>query len=315
MTFQWPLMLLSLLLLPLLAGLYLLAQRRRRAYAVRFTNLALLKQVAGPGPGLRRHIPPALYLLGAAALLLGLARPTAVMAVPREQASVVLAIDISSSMAAEDLNPTRMAAAQMAAHAFVDSLPEDTRIALVSFHIFASVNVPLTRDHEMIRRGIDMLTPGGATAMGDGLYLALDQLAMRSTVETDPENPGPTLVLLLSDGESNRGIDPFTAAERARGDGVPVYTVGIGQRGQTAYVKDTPVGLDEKTLLAMAEMTGGSYFYAAETSQLTEIYTNLGSQFGWEEEQTEVTALVAGVGAVFIVAAGILGLLWFQQFP
>jgi Ca-activated chloride channel homolog len=307
--------LLSLLLLPLLAGLYLLAQRRRRVYAVRFTNLTLLKQVAGPGPGLRRHIPPALYLLGAAALLLGLARPTAVIAVPREQASVVLAIDISSSMAAEDLNPSRMAAAQMAAHAFIDRMPKDTRIALVTFHIFASVNVPLTRDHEMIRRGIDMLTPGGATAVGDGLYLALDQLAMRGLDETDPENPGPTLVLLLSDGESNRGIDPFTAAERARGDGVPVYTVGIGQRGQTAYVKDTPVGLDEKTLLAMAEMTGGSYFYAAETDELTEIYANLGSQFGWEEEQTEITALVAGVGALFIVAAGLLGLLWFQQFP
>jgi Ca-activated chloride channel homolog len=313
MTFEWPIMLLSLLLIPLMAGLYYLAQRRRRAYAVRFTNLALLKQVAGPGPGIRRHIPPALYLLGAAALLLGLARPTTVIAVPREQAAVVLAIDISSSMAADDLQPDRLTAARLAARAFVDRMPPDTRISLVTFHIFASVNVPLTRERQQIQRGIDQLTPGGATAMGDGLFLSLEQLALRADEEGG--ETGPAIVLLLSDGESNRGIDPLTAAERAQAEGIKVYTIGIGQRGKTTVVKDTPVGLDEDTLKSVAEMTGGYYFYAAETSELTEIYANLGSEVGWEEEKTEITALVAGVGALFLIAAGLLSLYWFQQFP
>jgi Ca-activated chloride channel homolog len=312
MTFEWPGMLLSLLLIPVLAALYLLAQRRRRVYAVRFTNLALLKKVAGEGPGIRRHIPPALYLLGSAALLFGLARPTIVVAVPREQASVVLAVDISSSMAAEDMQPDRISAARQAAKAFVNRLPRDTRIALVTFHIFASVNVPLTREHGQIQKGIDMLTAGGSTALGDGLYLSLDQLALRLDEETEP---GPALVVLLSDGESNRGIDPLIAAERARIEGITVYTVGIGQRGEIAVVKDTEVGLDEDTLKQIAEMTGGYYFYAAETSELTEIYTTLGSQVGWEEERTEITALISGVGALFLIAAGMLSLFWFQQFP
>lgn len=314
MTFEWPYVLFSLALIPLLIGLYALAQRRRRTYAVRFTNLALLKEVAGRGPGVRRHIPPMLFLLGLAALLISLARPVAVIAVPRDQAAVMLVMDVSGSMAANDLQPNRLTAAKQAARAFVDQLPPNIQVGLVSFSSVANVLTPPTQDRFALTQAIDSLHARGGTATGDGLNLALDQLTQRPASENG-QRP-PALVVLLSDGQTTTGSPPEEAARRAATEQIKVYTVGIGQRGAVPLVDGRlPVGLDEAALQNIAEGTGGTYFYAAESNQLQRIYSDLGSQISWVEERTEVTAIVSAVGAVFLTVAGLLSLRWMQQLP
>jgi Ca-activated chloride channel family protein len=313
MTFQWPYLLFSLALIPLLCVFYLLAQRRRRTYAVRFTNLALLTEVVGRTPGLRRHIPPLLFLLGLAALCISLARPMAVIAIPRDQTTVMLVLDVSGSMAATDLQPNRLTAAQEAAHAFVDSLPPNFQVGLVSFNEHPYINVPPTHDRALLQRAIAQLRPFGGTAIGEGLHLALDQVAQRST-DKDAQQP-PSVVVLLSDGQSQQGRPPESAAARAAGEQVRVYTVGIGQRGETVFVQGRPAFLDEATLQMIASETGGEYFYAAETDTLEQIYADLGSQISWVEEHTEVTALASGVGTLLLLASGLLSLRWFQQLP
>jgi Ca-activated chloride channel family protein len=314
MTFQWPFALAALALLPLLGGLYALAQRRRRAYALRFTNLALLAEVAPRSPGFRRHVPPLLYLASLTALLISLARPSAALATPRNETAVMLAIDVSGSMAAQDISPNRMAAAQRAAHEFVAGLPSDTQVGLVSFASAASLRVPLTRDRAALDRAIDALQANGGTAIGDGLDVALDQLAQRP-LNADGQRP-PSTVVLLSDGESNAGTPPDQAASRAAAANIGVQTIGIGERGRTAIVgRGQRVGLDEAALQRMAETTGGQYFYAAEAGQLQGIYRDLSRQIGWVTEWTEVTFLFAGVGAALMSIAGLLGLRWFQQIP
>jgi Ca-activated chloride channel family protein len=310
MTFQWPLALLLLVLVPMLIGLYLLAQRRRQRYAVRFTNLALLHTVVGRGPGRRRHIPAALFLLGVAALLTALARPTGVIAVPRDEATIMIVMDVSGSMAADDLQPDRMAAARQAARAFVQALPDYARVGLVSFSTRARVDAAPTSDHTAVLRAIDRLTPDGGTAIGDGLDLALDQLAAGTA-----DHPAPGLVVLLSDGQSSAGIAPETAAARAASVHVKVYTVGVGQRGAVPVVHGQAVRLDETALRQIATTTGASYFYAEESGKLQQIYADLGVQIGWGEERTEITALVSALGTLLVLGGGLLSLRWFQRLP
>uniref|UniRef100_A0A831TAW0 VWA domain-containing protein n=1 Tax=Thermorudis peleae TaxID=1382356 RepID=A0A831TAW0_9BACT len=315
MTFQWPYLLASLVLVPLLLLVYVLAQRRRQAYALRFTNLALLAAVAGPRPGLRRHVPPLLFLLGLTALLLSLARPTAVIALPQDQAHVVIVLDVSGSMRADDLRPNRLAAAIQATEALLESLPGQAQVGVVTFNSDGSVLVPLTRDRGAVREALAGLRADGGTAIGDGLDRALDLLEPRAE-ERGNEPPPPSVIILLSDGESREGMPPALAAERARELGVTVQTVGIGERGRRILLDGrTQVGLDEATLRQIAEMTGGRYFYAAETTELEEIYAGLGSQVRWVEERTEITALVTGAGALFLIAGGLLSLRWFQRLP
>lgn len=313
MTFEWPLLLWSLVLLPVLGGLYLMAQRRRRAYAVRFTNLALLRQVAGRGPGIRRHLPPLLFLLGLAALLVSLARPQAIVQVPRDQSTIMLVMDVSGSMMADDLAPTRMAAAQQAAQGFVDQLPPNFQVGLVNFNSDAQVMMPLTHNHDNVQRAIGQLRAQGGTAIGEGLHLALDQLAQRPVNEQGQRPPG--MVVMLSDGQSQVGRLPEDAAARAQEEDIRVYTVGVGQRGAQVYVQGRLVELDERSLEEVASQTGGSYFYAAEAGVLQNIYADLGSQISWIEERTEVTAFASALGAVLLMIGGLLSLWWFQQFP
>ncbi len=313
MSFEWPFLLFGLLLVPLAIAAYLLAQRRRRTYAVRFTNLALLGSVVGKKPDLRRHVPPLLFLLGLAALLVSLARPSAVIAVPRENATVLLMIDVSGSMAADDLKPSRMEAAKSAAEKFVASLPKDVQVGVISFNASARLNAPLGRDHAAATRAIASLTANGGTAIGDGLSLALDQLARRPADPSGQRPPG--LVVLLSDGQSTDGSPPSRAAARAQAEGIKVFTVGIGERGAAPRLGGRVVGLDESTLRSIAEQTGGRYFYAAERAELEGIYAALGSQIGWVEERTEVTALFGALSTLLLVAGGLLGLRWTQQFP
>lgn len=313
MTFQWPFLLLGLALVPVLLALYLLAQRRRRAYALRFTNLDLLKEVAGPGPGFRRHVPPLLYLLGVMALLLSIARPMAVIAVPEDQTTIMLVMDVSASMTANDLAPNRMIAAKQAAKAFVDELPQNIQVGLVTFSSNAQINTPPTDDRYAVIEAIDGLRANGGTAIGEGLHLALDALAERPIDEGG--QPAPGVVVLLSDGESSLGRTPETAMDRAREAEVKVYTVGVGQRGAIVRIGRQEVRLDEATLQNIAAATGGQYFYAAESGRLADIYADLGSMVSWVEERTEITALVSAVGTLFLILGGAFSLRWLNQLP
>ena len=327
MTFEWPLLLWSLALVPIMLGLYVAAQRRRRAYAVRFTNLSLLREVVGRRPGLRRHIPPIFFLLGLAVLLVALARPSTVIAVPRDGADVMLVIDVSGSMVATDLQPTRMEAAKQAAQKFVQALPEGTRVGLVSFSNRARLDAPLTRDHASVVSAIQRLQAEGGTAIGDGLGLALDVMqrdahaaktanggTAAQTSATDAGHGGT--IVLLSDGASSVGQPPQQAASRAAQAGIKVNTVGIGQRNSGALVNGrVPVDLDERTLQDIARTTGGEYFYAAQNFDLEQIYSNIGSQMSWTEERTEVTALFSAFGTLLLLAAGMFSLRWMHGLP
>jgi Ca-activated chloride channel family protein len=314
MTFEWPLLLISLVLVPLLIIVYLIAQRRRRRYAVRFTNLALLHSVVGKGPGFRRHLPPLLYLLGLTALLVSLARPVAMLAAPREQADVMLVLDVSGSMTATDLQPNRMSAAQQAAQGFIDSLPTHARVGLVSFSNVTNLAAPLTHDREVVQQALNGLRASGGTAIGDGLARALEHLEQRPS-NAEGQRP-PAQIVLLSDGESAAGLSADVAAEQAAQAQVQVTTIGIGQRGATPTIRNNQaVGLDEETLRLIAERTGGEYFYAAEAGQLEQIYANLGTTITWVEERTEITAILAALGALFVIVGGLFALRWFQQFP
>lgn len=314
MTFQWPWLLIGLVLIPFLLIVYLVMQWRRRKYAVRFTNLALLSEVVGKGPGIRRHIPPVLFLLALTNLLISLARPEAIIRIPKETTSVMVVLDVSGSMQADDLKPTRMDAAKEAAHTLIDALPENMLVGLASFNTGASLNAPLSRDHRMVHQAVDTLYANGGTAIGEGLFIALDQLATRPS--DDQGQKGPALVVLLSDGASQAGRSPAQAAERAKNEGIKVYTVGVGQRGASPMLRSGQrVTLDEQTLQAIAAATEGEYFYAAEASELQKIYADLGSQVSWIEEKTEVTAIFSAIGTVFLIIAGALSLIWFARLP
>jgi Ca-activated chloride channel family protein len=328
MTFEWPLLLWSLALVPILLLLYVLAQRRRRMYALRFTNLALLRDVVGRRPGLRRHIPPLFFLLGVGALLFSLARPSAVIAVPRDQADVMLVVDTSGSMTANDLRPSRMEAARQAAEKFVQALPPNTRVGLVEFSSRARVASPLTRDRAVVLSSIKTLDAEGGTAIGDGLAMALDVLRREATEGTATASgaaPGaapssteatPGTVVLLSDGASSAGQPPQQAATRANQAGVVVHTVGIGERNSGARVGGrTPAELDERTLQEIARTTGGEYFYAAQAGDLERIYTSIGSRMSWTEERTEVTALMSALGTFLLIVAGLFSLRWLHGLP
>ena len=313
MSFEVPLALLGLALIPVLGGIYWLAQRRRRAYAVRFTNLALLGQVAPRGPGLRRHLPAALFLLSLAALLVSFARPQATISVPKERSNVMLVIDTSGSMQATDVSPSRLQAAQSAARSLVDALPPNASVGLIGFNSGAYVAAPLTTDRGDLYGPLRGLRAQGGTASGDGMNLALDQL---SEAGRDSGKRPPSMIVLLTDGVSNAGTSPDDAAARAASEHIPVETVGIGQRGGSVYVRGQDVGgVDELELQSIAQATDGQYFYASEAGQLQRIYSTLGSQFGWRQEHADLTVPTAVAATLVLVACAAVSLRWFRLLP
>ena len=328
MSFAWPAFLWSLLLVPAAGVLHLLAQRRRKRHAVRFTNLELLANLVPNAPGWRRHLPPVLLLMALSALLLGLARPQATVLVPREEANVVLLMDVSGSMEATDVSPNRLVAAQEAAGAFLDRLPDDLRVGLVTFSEREQVLALPTADHAAVRDALRALEAGGGTAMGDGLLRAteISQLGVGEGQGRDVRNANergdegvPAAVVLFSDGASTDGeTEPEAAAERARTLGVPVFTVALGTEEGTVEGPDgqgVPVPPDAETLRRIAEGTGGEFFASASEADLVRVYRNLGSSLGFVEEEREVTAAFAAAGAVLILAGGALSTLWFGRLP
>lgn len=310
-----PVFLFGLLAIPLLIAGYVLAQLRRRAYTIRFTNLALLSSVVRRSPGVRRHLPPAMFLLGATALVAGLSVPVLQLEIARNSADVVLVIDVSGSMQATDVAPTRLGAAKSAAATLIDQLPGSDRIALVSFDTQATVRQGLTTDRDAVKAALAGLVPGSATALGDGLALALNQLnATGRTASGARERPA--MIVVLTDGVSNQGSDPLAVAQQVAAAKVPVQTIGIGLRNGSATVRGEPVGgVDETTLKAIAAATGGNYYYAQAAGELQSIYANLATQVGWQFQEVNlmVPLLIGGISLV-VLGAGV-SLFLFRVLP
>jgi len=319
MTFQWPVMLLGLALVPVLAAAYVWGLRRPARRPVAFTQLVLVQQAVESSRRWRRHVPAALAALALTAVVLALARPIAPMPVPAVQNTVVLSIDVSRSMLADDLPPNRMEAAKAAAIEFVHSLPRGLKVGLVTFSSYAVVIVPPTADRGRVVDAIGLLSTEFATAIGDGLLEAVWTLPGRQRpaspfAPAPPPRPPvpPGTVVLLSDGQSNRGVLPQDAARIAREQEARVYTVGIGTPegtflnlgGRSIWVR-----LDEDTLREIAEITGGSYYHARSVLELRRVYRRLSQTIGWESRPTEVSALAAGAAALLLVGAVGLSLL------
>jgi Ca-activated chloride channel homolog len=319
-SFASPSFLWLLLLIPLAAALYVLAQRRRVRYAARFTNLDLLANVVDASPGRRRHLPAVLALAALAALLLALARPEMTVAVARDEATVVLALDTSGSMMATDVTPSRLAAAQAAASKFLDGLPERVRVGVVSFETGASVLVPPTDDRDSVRSALDGMEAQGGTALGEAIVRSTELAPEEGTRGADGEQVFS--ILLLSDGENSVGIDPASATERAKEAGIPIYTVALGTDEGIVEVPDdagflhrVEVPPDRETLERIADETGGEYFEALTDSDLADVYEEIGSQVAYDDRKREVTAAFAGVGAVLLTVGAALSLLWFGRIP
>ena len=324
MSFAWPLMLLTLALIPVLVLAYLLVQRRRVKYAMRFTNLDLLANVVDRSPGWRRHLPPVFALLSLAALLIALARPETTIAVPRDEASVVLAIDVSGSMMATDVPPTRLAAAKEAASRFVAGLPERFGVGLVSFSTGATALAEPTDDRAEILDEIDGLEAHTGTAIGDAIATAIDLAPMdeNGTIPTGKDGKPLVSVLLLSDGASTQGISTNDAIGLAKDAGIAVHTIALGTDAGTVTVPNAlgepqtvSVAPDRETLEEIAGETGGTYFDAPTEQDLDSVYEAVGSQVAWDEEKQEVTVAFTGAGAVLLLLASGLSALWFGRLP
>lgn len=353
MQFHWPELLWSLLLLPLAVLAYLAALRRRRKAALTYPSLSLIRPALGAGQRIRRHIPPALLLLAWTAALVGLARPTARVTLPADYMTLVLAMDVSRSMLAQDVEPSRILAAQAAAKAFVSDLPANVRVGIVTFAGNAQLVQQVTDNKEDLLAAIDRFELQRATATGSGLLVALNTLLPESGIDVESviygsgfrapgsasagrsldrregeapprKEPEPVpvgsytagAIVLLSDGRRTTGPDPLDMAKLAANCGVRVYTVAFG----------TPHGVipgyegwsffarvDEETLQAVAQITGAEFFRAANANDLKQVYEHLSSKFALETRDTEVTALFAAAAFVLVLLAAGLSLRWYRR--
>jgi len=327
-------MLLLLGLIPLGVVLYVRLQRRRRL-AASYGSLGLLQGTGGRQLGMRRHIPPALFLAGLTILTVALARPQTVVSLPREEGTVILAFDVSGSMAADDMKPSRMEAAKAAARDFVQRQPPSVQIGIVAFSDSGFNVQPPTSDKDAILASIDRLTPERGTSLANGILISLKTIASASgPVQSSSENPAATeaptptpvpkgtytsaVIVLLTDGENNESPDPLAAAQTAADRGVRIYTVGIGSAaGTTLHINGFTVHtqLDEATLQQISQITDGTYFNAENQQDLRKIYDNLDPQLTIKPEKMEVTSIFAGASILIMLIGGSFSLLWFSRLP
>ena len=324
MTFLSPWWLLALVPVAVLALTYLLLQRRRQRYAVRFASLPMLDRVVPRQPRWRRHVPAALLLLAFTGLGLAAARPEMTLRLPYDRATVVVAIDTSGSMRADDVAPNRLEAAKAAAVAFVDELPDTVNVGVVSFAGSSAVVAPPTTDHARVEQQIASLTPGpGGTAIGEAVATAVDQIERMAAPEgADPDGAGgadgevvPARIVLLSDGGNTAGRSPEAGASAALDAGVPVSTIAYGTADGTipGARGQSPVPVDEESLRDLAGSTGGTAYVAATGEELRDVYADIGSSIGWRTEQREVTPYLAVAGLVAGLGAAALALRWFSR--
>lgn len=312
MNFLTPLGLLALLPVPALIIGYLIMQRRRERYAVRFASLPMLDRVVPRRPRWRRHLVAGLVITALTVLGLAAARPELMLRVPYDRATVMLAIDTSGSMAATDVSPNRLEAAKSAAVAFVDQLPETVNVGVVSFAGSAAVVAPPSTDHDVVQRQIAGLArAGGGTAIGEGVITSIDQIVRMA--ETADNSEVPARIVLLSDGGNTAGRSPEQAAQLAGDAGVPVSTIAYGTNGGSISGGRSPVPVDAESLQALADATGGRAYTAESGEQLREIYADIGSSIGWRTEPREVTPYLAVIALVLTAGAGALSLRWFAR--
>jgi Ca-activated chloride channel family protein len=310
-----PVWLLALLAIPLALAVEWLLARRRRRYAVRFPALPILAAVAGGGARWRRWIPAALLLAALAGMAVAMTRPERTVAVPIDKASVMLVTDTSNSMLADDVDPTRLEAAQAAARSFVDEVPAGLEVGAVAYSTGPYNVLSPTDDKGEVRSLIDSLSPDGATATGDALQAALDQL---KDVHGRDGRRAPAAIVLLSDGQTTAGRDPIEVARIARRLRVPVYTVALGTPTGTIPGpggSSVSVPPDPETLRRISELTGGQAFTVGDAEALRAVYQRLGSRIGSRKETREMTAGFAAIGAVLLAGALAASMRWGPRFP
>jgi Ca-activated chloride channel family protein len=344
-SFDRPLLLLTLLVVPAAVALYVLAERRRMRYAIRFTNLDVLAGVLG-GRLWRQYVPLGLFLLALAALCVGVARPQRTTLVPSDRATVILVIDVSRSMQARDVKPNRIGAAQAAVRTFLDRAPKRLRIGLIAFAGEPAVATPPTTEHRLVREAlatIQWFPSFGGTAIGDALAEAVrvgqqavmgedGNLASVTAAAPTTSARGLVSILFLSDGAQTRGVlEPLQGAERARAAGIPVYTVALGTaRGTLRFGfgggtqqrdpfggsrRRVPVPPDPATLRAIADRTGGEFFAARSAEAVESAYAKLGSKLGRKRGRTEITYGFLAGAAGLLLAAGLLSARWAPRLP
>ncbi|MGY1662042.1 VWA domain-containing protein [Geodermatophilus sp. SYSU D00705] len=313
MTFQAPLWLLAVLAVVALVALYVVLQLRRKAYAARFTNVALLDTLVPKRPGWRRHLAFALVALGMVALLVSLAVPSTEVRVPRERATVVMAVDVSLSMQATDIEPSRFEAMQEAAKEFVDVLPPRINLGLVSFAGTATTVVTPTTDRGQVRAAIDNLDLAESTAIGEAVFTSLTAIQnYQAALDSSEEELPPARIVLLSDGYNTVGRDDTQAIDAAVDAGIPVSTIAFGTDYGTLDLdgERVPVPVDRETLERVADETGGSYSEAASAAELEQVYEDLGSQIGYTTEPRDVSYWFVRGGVLAALVGLVLSLLW-----
>ena len=340
MTFIWPEMLWALIAVPLIVLLYVWLLRRRKKTAIRYASLTLVKEAIGKSAAWRRHLPPALLLVAVSALLFAAARPTAVISLPSQQETIILAIDVSGSMRATDVLPDRITAAKEAAKAFVTELPRSVRIAVVQFAGTAAVVQAPTLSRDDVIAAIDRFQLQRGTATGSGIVLSLATIFPEAGIDlsqitgqrnmppgpndkpkadftpVQPGSYGSAAIIMLTDGQRTTGPDPMEAAKMAADRGVRVYTVGVGTKdGETIGFEgwSMRVRLDEDTLKSIATLTRAEYFYAGTAADLKKVYQALSTRLVVEKKETEVSALFAALGALLVMLAAGLSVWWFGR--
>ncbi len=346
MTFLWPQLLWLLLAVPLLVGVYIWLLRRKKKTALRYASLSIVKEAMGAGQTVRRHIPPVLFLLSIACMLFAASRPFAVVMLPSQQETIILAMDVSGSMRATDVQPNRLVASQNAAKAFLASLPRHVKVGIVAFAGSANVVQPATVNREDLVAAIDKFQMQRATAIGSAIVVSLAELfpdagidlsdltygrnrqmgtsidkpatgkEKKEFVPVAPGSHNSGAIILLTDGQRTTGVDTMEAAKMAADRGVRVYTVGIGTvDGETIGFEgwSMRVRLDEETLKGVANKTQGEYFYAGTAADLQKVYEKLGSRLTMEKKETEISGLLALVAAALAIVSAGLSLLWFNR--
>jgi Ca-activated chloride channel homolog len=347
MEFLWPWMLYSWAIIPLLVAAYVVILRRRKKFAVRYSSVALIKDAAGRSPGWRRHIPPFIFLLAIAVMITGLGRPFSIVTLPAQEGVVILAIDVSGSMRAQDVQPSRIEAAKSAAIDFINKQDPTTRVGVVAFSGNAALVQPPTTDHDSAVQAVSRLTLGPRTGIGNAILTSVEAVyEMLDNVGDPPpthapgaSNPsarvGPTptpmpvppgyhvpgIVVLLTDGQSNAGISPLDAAQIAADRGVRVFTIGVGTTEGTTIGGGGFGGggfgfrtyLDDKTLKEVSRVTDARYFYAKTETDLHEIYNSLNTQMILRTRRMEITFAFAAGAIVLLLFGMTLSMRWFSR--
>lgn len=304
-----------LLAVAAITAVYVLLQRRRTTYALRFTNLALLDRIAPQIPNWRRHVSAALFLLTITTLVLAYARPAMSVQVPRERATIIVAIDVSPSMAATDVTPDRLTSAKESAQGFISTLPARFNVGLVAFSSVATVVSSPTQDHQAVTDSIAGLDISPGTAIGEGVFASLKSI--ESFDEEAPIDPPPAAIILLSDGENTSGRPVSTAATQANDASVPVSTIAFGTGASIIEIDGqyVPANIDKATLERLAQSTNGHFYEAESTGELKDVYADIGSSLGTETVYEEIVIRFVAIALLLAAATAATSLAWFQRLP